>query len=62
MSKYCETKRYDCLDCTINKYSVCYTRLMLKLSCRSCIYEEDCKKVKEQGYHSLYDYYNITKH
>ena len=44
------------------KYSVCYTRILLGLSCRKCIYKEDCKKVKEKGYHSLYDYYNITKH
>ena len=45
-----------------DKYSVCYTRLTLELSCRTCKYNEDCKKVNEQGYHSLYDYYNITKH
>ena len=50
------------IDSWKDKHSVCYTRLMLELSCISCKYKEDCKKVKEQGYHSLYDYYNITKH
>lgn len=44
------------------KYSVCRTRLMLELSCRACKYKEYCEKIKKQGYHSLYDYYNITKH
>ena len=50
------------LDSLEEKYSVCYTRLMLELSCRSCKYKEECEKVKKQGYNSLYDYYNITKH
>ena len=45
-----------------DKHSVCYARILLGLSCRTCKYNEDCKKIKEQGYHSLYDYYNITKH
>ena len=44
------------------KHSVCYARILVGLSCRTCKYNEDCKEVKEQGYHSLYDYYNITKH
>ena len=50
------------VDSWKDKQSVCYTRLTLELSCITCKYNEDCKKVKEQGYHSLYDYYNITKH
>ena len=50
------------IDSWKDKYSVCYTRLMLELSCRTCKYNEECEQVKKQGYHSLYDYYNITKH
>lgn len=45
-------------DSCKNKHSVCYTRLVLELSCRTCKYKEECEKVKEHGYHSLYDYYN----
>lgn len=45
-----------------DKYSVCYTRLKIELSCITCIYKEECENVKEQGYNSLYDYYNRTKH
>lgn len=43
------------------KYSVCYTRLELELSCRKCKFNKECEEVQEIGYTSIYDYYNKTK-
>ena len=53
MSKYCETKRYDCSDCTINKnHKIDYCKPLLFAYNQGREEEklEHCKLMKEDGF------------